>query len=247
MVPRHLKKRALPEGSSSVEVEEILRVFGIILSAGLISQLISTFLHIPEMIVLVAVGAFIGPSVLGIVSNPLDGAGAQLIFTIGVSMILFHGGTGISLRVLSRTAVGLALLALPGVLLTAFIVALAVAPVFGVAFTVALMIGAVLASTDPAILIPLFDRLNIRPKVSQTLISESGFNDVTGAVLTLALVETVESGRFTFSGPALEFSRELAIGTFMYLGSVIEFDTTEKVFTNPSQQKTQDYITGRFG
>ena len=91
-----------------MEVEEILRVFGIMLGAGLISQLISTFLRIPEMIVLVAVGAFIGPSVLGIVSNPLDGAGAQLIFTIGVSMILFHGGTGISLRVLSRTAVGLA-------------------------------------------------------------------------------------------------------------------------------------------
>ena len=115
------------------------------------------------MIVLVAIGALIGPSVLGIVSNPLDGSGAQLLFTIGVSMILFHGGTGISLRVISRTAVGLALLALPGVLLTAFIVALAVAPVFGVAFTVALMIGAVLAATDPAILIPLFDRLNIRP------------------------------------------------------------------------------------
>jgi NhaP-type Na+/H+ or K+/H+ antiporter len=55
-----------------------------------------------------------------------------------------------TLRVISRTAVGLAL---PGVLLTAFIVALAVAPVFGVAFTVALMIGAVLAATDPAILI----------------------------------------------------------------------------------------------
>ena len=136
-----------------MEVEQILRAFGIILGAGLISQLISTFLRIPEMIVLVAVGTLIGPSVLGIVSNPLDGAGAQLIFTTGVSMILFHGGTGISLRVISRTAVGLALLALPGVLLTAFIVALAVAPVFGVVFTVALMIGAVLAATDPAILI----------------------------------------------------------------------------------------------
>ena len=78
-----------------MEVEQILRAFGIILGAGLISQLISTFLRIPEMIVLVAVGALIGPSVLGIVSNPLDGAGAQLIFTIGVSMILFDGGTGI--------------------------------------------------------------------------------------------------------------------------------------------------------
>ena len=132
-----------------MEIEQILRAFGIILGAGLISQLIATFLRIPEMIVLVAVGALIGPSVLGIVSNPLDGAGAQLIFTIGVSMILFHGGTGISLRVISRTAVGLALLALPGVLLTAFIVALAVVPVFGVAFTVALMIGAVLPPPTP--------------------------------------------------------------------------------------------------
>jgi cell volume regulation protein A len=196
-----------------VEVEHILRDFGLILGAGLVSQLIATFLRIPEMIVLVAVGALIGPSVLGVVENPLNGAGAQLIFTLGVSMILFHGGVGISLRVISRVAVGLGLLALPGVLITTVIVALAVAPIFGVAFPVALMIGAVLASTDPAILIPLFDRLNIRPKVAQTLISESGFNDTTGAVLTLALVGAVESGRFTLSGPTREFSKELAIGT----------------------------------
>ena len=99
---------------------------------------------------------------------------------MGVSLILFHGGVGISLRVLSRVGVGLGLLALPGVLITTVIVALVVAPIFGVAFPVALIIGAVLASTDPAILIPLFDRLNIPPKVSQMLISESGFNDTTG-------------------------------------------------------------------
>jgi phosphate transport system ATP-binding protein len=34
---------------------------------------------------------------------------------------------------------------------------------------------------------------------------------------------------------------------FMYLGSLIEFDTTEKIFTNPSEKQTEDYITGRFG
>ena len=34
---------------------------------------------------------------------------------------------------------------------------------------------------------------------------------------------------------------------FMYLGQVIEFDLTEKVFTNPTIRRTQDYITGRFG
>lgn len=34
---------------------------------------------------------------------------------------------------------------------------------------------------------------------------------------------------------------------FFYLGELIEFDSTKKVFTNPEQIKTQDYITGRFG
>jgi phosphate transport system ATP-binding protein len=34
---------------------------------------------------------------------------------------------------------------------------------------------------------------------------------------------------------------------FMYLGRVIEYDATEKIFTNPSQKQTEDYVTGRFG
>jgi phosphate transport system ATP-binding protein len=34
---------------------------------------------------------------------------------------------------------------------------------------------------------------------------------------------------------------------FMYLGELIEFDSTSKMFTSPSDRRTQDYITGRFG
>jgi phosphate transport system ATP-binding protein len=34
---------------------------------------------------------------------------------------------------------------------------------------------------------------------------------------------------------------------FLYLGELIEFDETNKIFTAPSKQQTQDYITGRFG
>jgi potassium/hydrogen antiporter len=153
--------------------------------------------------------------VLGLVSNPLSGVGAQLLFNIGVALILFYGGTGISLRVISGTAIGLGLLVLPGVLLTALIVALVVSPVFGVAFPVALLVGAVLSATDPAILIPLFDRLKLRPKVAQTVVAESAFNDVTGTVLTLTLVGVVEAGGFTLSGPALEFTKELVLGALI--------------------------------
>ena len=34
---------------------------------------------------------------------------------------------------------------------------------------------------------------------------------------------------------------------FFYLGKLIEFDATSKIFSNPSQKQTEDYITGRFG
>jgi potassium/hydrogen antiporter len=202
-----------------VDVGHILLSFGLILGAGLLAQLVATLLRIPEMIVLVAVGALIGPSVLGIVENPLGGVGTQLIFTLGVSMILFHGGVGISLRVISRTGVGLGMLVLPGVVITALIVALAISPIFGVSLLVAFMIGAVLSATDPAILVPLFERLGLRPKVSQTAIAESAFNDVTATVLVLTLVEVVEASHFTVSGPVLEFFKELVLGATIGVGA----------------------------
>jgi phosphate transport system ATP-binding protein len=34
---------------------------------------------------------------------------------------------------------------------------------------------------------------------------------------------------------------------FMYLGELVEFDKTDKMFTNPSKKLTEEYITGRFG
>ncbi|WP_151448513.1 phosphate ABC transporter ATP-binding protein PstB [Lacisediminimonas profundi] len=34
---------------------------------------------------------------------------------------------------------------------------------------------------------------------------------------------------------------------YMYLGELVEFDETDKIFLNPSKKETQDYITGRFG
>ncbi|ESY75374.1 phosphate ABC transporter ATP-binding protein PstB [Mesorhizobium sp. M0051] len=34
---------------------------------------------------------------------------------------------------------------------------------------------------------------------------------------------------------------------FMYLGELVEFDRTERIFTSPREKRTQDYITGRFG
>ena len=42
-------------------------------------------------------------------------------------------------------------------------------------------------------------------------------------------------------------ARVSAFTAFMYLGELVEFDETSKVFTSPREKRTQDYVTGRFG
>ena len=42
-------------------------------------------------------------------------------------------------------------------------------------------------------------------------------------------------------------SRVSELTAFFYLGNLVEFDNTQRIFTNPSKQQTEDYITGRFG
>jgi phosphate transport system ATP-binding protein len=42
-------------------------------------------------------------------------------------------------------------------------------------------------------------------------------------------------------------ARVSAYTAFMYLGELIEFDDTDRIFTAPGDRRTQDYITGRFG
>jgi len=163
--------------------------------------------------VLLAAGAVIGPSVLGWIDVPLDAAGTQVLLTLGVSFIIFQGGLRLSVRVLSRTALGLGLLVVPGVVITAAVTGAAAAAAFDVEPLVGLLVGAALAPTDPAILVPLFERLRLRPKIAQTIVAESALNDPTGAVLALAIAAAITSGGDSLSRPALDFVEDVAIST----------------------------------
>jgi cell volume regulation protein A len=191
----------------------VIETLAIMLAAGLAAELVAALLRIPRMIVLVGAGALLGPYAVDALDLPLDAVGIQLLLTLGVSMILFHGGLGLSVRVLQRVAVGLGLLAIPGVILTAVVTGAIAALAFGLPFESGLLIGAVLASTDPAILIPLFERIRVRPKVVQTIIAESAFNDVTGAVLSLAVAAFVLEGEGSLTEPLWEFVKDLLVST----------------------------------
>lgn len=200
-----------------MDVEEALRTIGIVLAVGLIAVPIAGYLRLPSMVVLVVAGVLAGPQLLDLVEVPISAPGPSLLFSLGVALILFHGGMGISVRVISRTAVGLLLLAIPGVMITAGIVAVAVMPLFGVSWSIALMVGAALGATDPAILVPLFERLGLRPRVAQTVIAESAINDPMATILTLTLSGIVVAGGMSSSiiagdSPLVDFLRSIGLG-----------------------------------
>ncbi len=196
---------------------DVLLTLSLLLGAALAARFVASLIRVPEILVLVLFGALFGPSALDVVDVPLDSIGAQLLFTLGVSLILFYGGLNLSLVVLRRVWVGLGMLAIPGVILTTAVVGVAAHMAFDLSWTAALLMGAILAPTDPAILIPLFVRSRLRPKVAQTVVAESAFNDPTGAVLALALAGVLLTGGGSIATPVSEFVVDLAISTVIGL------------------------------
>jgi potassium/hydrogen antiporter len=193
--------------------EDVLSTLSLLLVAALIARFAASLIRVPEILVLLAMGAAFGPHALDVIEVPIDSLGAQLLFTLGVSLILFYGGLNLSVALLQRVWVGLGLLVLPGVVVTAVVTGLVAHLVFDLSLTASLLLGAVLAPTDPAILIPLFVRSRVRPKVAQTIVAESAFNDPTGAALALALAGVVLTGDESVAEPVAEFAVDLAIST----------------------------------
>ena len=201
-----------------MDAKEAILTVAVMLGAGLVCQLVADTVRAPRMLFLLIAGVLLGPSVSGVIDVPLDSMGSQILLTLGVSFILFYGGLQLSTRILGHVAIGLGLLAVPGVVITALIAGPVAAAVFDVPLSTGLLIGAVLAPTDPAILIPLFDRIGLRQKIEQTAIAESALNDATGAVLALVFAGVVLSGDASVAGPAIDFVEDLGISTALGIG-----------------------------
>jgi NhaP-type Na+/H+ or K+/H+ antiporter len=115
---------------------DAISTLSLLLAAALVARFLASVLRVPEILLLVAVGALFGPSVLDIVDVPLDSIGAQLMFTLGVSLILFYGGLNLSLPLLRRVWVGLGMLVVPGVIITTVIVGAIAYLVFDLPFEI---------------------------------------------------------------------------------------------------------------
>jgi cell volume regulation protein A len=204
---------------------------GVLLLAGLLARAVADLLGVPEVLFLLAAGVLLGPSATGLVDISPGDPAVAVAFTLGVGAILFSGGAALSLPVLSKVRRSLLSLAIPGVLITAAIVAAIAHFAAGVPWGIALLAGAVLSPTDPAILIPLLLRAGIRPKVVQTLVAESALNDPTGAVLALAVAGAL-AGDADLLSPIGEFAGSLAVSTLV--GAAVGAALAMAISTHPA-------------
>jgi cell volume regulation protein A len=189
------------EASASIEIaKHTLLACGLILVIGTLGSFAAQKLKIPDIPFFLLAGIAIGPHAFGFVSVEADSALNQIILLFGASYILFDGGASLRLNVLRDVWITILTIATIGVLITTAVVAFAAHALLGLPLSLALLLGATLAPTDPATLVPIFRKLRIRPRVAQTVISESAFNDPLGAILTFALLG-LAGGAAAFSVP----------------------------------------------
>src|SRR5690242_5672837 len=154
----------------------------------MLAALLAQKIRIPDVAAFLVAGIAVGPHALGLVDVKADSALNQIILLFGASYILFDGGAALHFKVLKQVWITILIIATVGVLITAAITALAAHLLFGIPASIALLLGAALASTDPATLVPIFRQIHIRDRVAQTVMSESAFNDAISAILTFSVL-----------------------------------------------------------
>ena len=88
----------------------------------------------------------------------------------------------------------------------------------------------------------------VKPEVLLLDEPASALDPISTAKLEETIVELAEDITIVIVTHNLQQAARISDNAaFMYLGRVIEFSNTEKLFNNPRSQRTSDYITGRFG
>src|SRR6516165_6207835 len=194
---------------------------GILLGAllvllGIMSSLVAMRFGAPLLLIFLIVGMLAGES--GPIGLHFDDVrSAYVVGSIALALILFDGGLRTRFATFRSVLAPALTLATAGVLLTAALTAPIAAFVFDLRWIEALLVGAVVASTDAAAVFFLIHArgLRLRPRVGGTLEVESGSNDPFAVLLTLLLVEFLTVGDRSWQHVLAVLGEQAALGTII--------------------------------
>ncbi|WP_042274125.1 cation:proton antiporter [[Clostridium] dakarense] len=174
--------------TAAVSSNELLLIMASISVIGVIGGWIGEKLKLPDVVIYLICGIAFGPTFLNLVNIESFPVANEIILTFGSAFILYEGGREVKVKVLNEVKITVGLLASLGVFISAGVIGLSSYYILNLPIGVSLLLGATIASTDPASLIPVFKQVPIKNKLKQTIISESAFNDAFGAILFTSIL-----------------------------------------------------------
>lgn len=186
----------------------------VVVIAAIVSVRVAHRSGLPSLLLFLGFGLLLGDSGAGIQFNNPELA--QQLGLAALALILAEGGLTTNWRHVRSSVPTALILATAGVGVSIVVVALAVQGLLGTDWRAALILGAVLASTDAAAVFSVLRRLPLPSRLAGILEAESGFNDAP-TVIVVVLLSNVSQPIPNLGTFILETGLELVIGTAVAL------------------------------
>ena len=161
-----------------------------LLALAVFVAIVARPLRLPYTVALVIAGSLVGV-VAGAIGFPPIIVSPELVLLVLLPGLVFEAAYRLRVVELRRWFGGLVLLAIPGVVVSAAVVALVLNVMTGLRLDLAFIVGAMVSATDPAAVIATFKRLRVPNALSTLVDGESLLNDGTGLVLFAIAVQAV--------------------------------------------------------
>ena len=168
---------------------------------------------VPYPVVLAAAGVVIGL----LPGGQLGHVGSDVILLAFVPGLIFEAALTLDLPELRRRLAPIGLLATAGVALTVVLIGTLTHLTLGLSWASSMLLGAILAATDPIAVVTLMRQMKAPSGLSAILEGESLFNDGTGVAVFTAVLATIASGAPSIGDASLRFVEITAGGTVIGL------------------------------
>lgn len=172
---------------------------------------------LPYPVVLAGAGVVVGL----LPGEQLPHVGADVILLAFVPGLVFEAALTLDLPELRRRLAPVGLLATAGVALTVLLIGTLTHLLLGFSWASGMLLGAILAATDPIAVVTLLRQLKAPSGLAAILEGESLFNDGTGVAVFSAVLATVLAGAPSLGGAAIRFA-EIGVGGAV-IGLVVGF------------------------